>query len=139
MLQDESSLEEGPENLENVNGTDCRTEEEGVVVSTSEHTLERTIECNENPVCNGDVDSTLRMDCVEYEACEAQNGVEFGCVPLSPIKLYTQDPKYWETIPDIITAHKLIRQSGLPNFLGLRIPVATHINVKAWRHYLSNY
>ena len=58
--------------------------------------------------------------CKEYWQCKEQNGVDFGCVPLSPIKLFTGDPTYWENIPDIITAHKLIRQSGIPNFLGLQ-------------------
>ena len=139
VLQDESSLKEGPENLENVNGTDCHTEDKRVVLSTSECTCRCNITRNDNSICNGDVDSILQMDCVKYEACKAQNGLEFRSIPLSPIKLYTGDPKYWETIPDIFTAHKLLRQIGLPNVLGLRIPVATQLNVKAWRHYLCNY
>ena len=54
--------------------------------------------------------------CKEYWQCKEQNGVEFGCIPLSPITLFTGDPTYWEKIPDIITAHELIRQSGVANF-----------------------
>ena len=77
--------------------------------------------------------------CTEYYHCKEQNGVEFGCVPLSPLRLFTGDPTHWEQIPDIISAHKLIRDSGLPNFLGLRIPVHTQLNVKAWRFHLSDY
>ena len=77
--------------------------------------------------------------CPEYYRCKEQNGVEFGCVPLSSLRLFTGDPTYCEQIPDIISAHKLIRASGLPNFLGLRIPVHTQLNVKAWRFHLSDY
>ena len=54
--------------------------------------------------------------CDEYHRCLEQNRVEFGCVPLSPLRLFTGDPTYWEQIPDILSAHKMIRESGLPNF-----------------------
>ena len=71
--------------------------------------------------------------------CKEQNGLEFGCVTLSPLRLFTGDPTYWEQIPDIISARKLIRASGLPNFWGLRIPVHTPYNDKAWIFHLSDY
>ena len=77
--------------------------------------------------------------CQEYRKCSAQNGVRYGAVPLSPIKLFTGDSTYWEQVPDIIQAHQLIRQSGLPNVLGLRIPVHTQLNVNKWSSYLSDY
>ena len=77
--------------------------------------------------------------CTEYYHCKEQNGVEFGCVPLSPLRLFTGDPTYWERIPNVISAHKLIRASGLPNFLGLWIPAHTQLNVKTWRFHLSDY
>ena len=34
---------------------------------------------------------------------------------------------------------RLIRQSGVPNFLGLKIPVNTPLNIAAWCFYLCNY
>ena len=88
--------------------------------------------------------SVLQLDnqqviCAEYEHCREQHGVEFGCVPLSPLRLFTGDPMYGEQIPDIISAHKLIRDSGLPNFWVLRIPVHAQLNVKAWRFHLRDY
>ena len=33
----------------------------------------------------------------------------------------------------------MIKASGLPNFLGVRIPVATNLNIPTWRKYLCNY
>ena len=94
---------------------------------------------NESSQLAGDSINTEAPTCAEYWLCKQQNGVDFGCVPLSPIKLFTGDPTYWETIPDIITAHKMIRHSVLPNFLGLRIPVNTQLKVEAWRHHLKDY
>ena len=75
----------------------------------------------------------------EYQKCKDQIGTKFGCVPLAPIYVYKGPTTYWHAIPDILTAHKLIRQSGLPNFLGLRIPVRTNLNVNSWRHHLVDY
>ena len=63
----------------------------------------------------------------------------FGFVLTSPLKIYTGDPIYWDTIPDLIKAHKLIRQSGLPNFLKCRIPVQSGLNINAWRSHLQGY
>ena len=39
----------------------------------------------------------------------------------------------------IVEAHKLIRDSSLPNFLQRRIPVQSQLNITRWKHYLSNY
>ena len=63
----------------------------------------------------------------------------FGFLPTSPLKIYNGDPIYWDTIPDLIKAHKIIRQSGLPNFLKCRIPVQSGLNINAWRSHLQGY
>ena len=60
-------------------------------------------------------------------------------VPLSPIYVYKGLPKIWNQIPDILTAHKLIKNTGIPNFMGMRIPVKTNLNVGACRKYLTDY
>ena len=75
----------------------------------------------------------------EYKKCKEQIGTKFGCVPLAPIYVYKGPTVNWDYIPDVLTAHKLIRQSNLPNFLGLRIPVRTNLNVDSWRHHLADY
>ena len=41
--------------------------------------------------------------------------------------------------PHILQAHQLIRDSKLPSYLHCRIPVQSGLNIRAWRHYLSNY
>ena len=74
-----------------------------------------------------------------HKICCEQIGSKFGCILVREIALFSGTPTYWKEIPNIIQAHKLIRNSGLPNFLGLRIPVATRLNVGTWRHYLSDY
>ena len=38
-----------------------------------------------------------------------------------------------------IEAHRLIRNSGKPNFLGCRIPVDSQLNISNWRLYLADY
>ena len=87
VLQDETLSEEGPEKLDSVNDIHCRTEQEGLALFVDERNREPNVERNAGSVCEGDVDSAVHPNCAEYEACKAQNGVAFGCVPLSPIKL----------------------------------------------------
>ena len=63
----------------------------------------------------------------------------FGFLPLEPLRLYTGDPVYYQTIPDIISTHLRIKNSGFPNFLKCRIPVESKLNVDRWRSHLANY
>ena len=68
-----------------------------------------------------------------------QLGTAFGCLPLSSIMLFNCDPTYYSEIPDIIQTHRLVRQSGLPNFGGLRIGIQIQLNVSHWSYYLKDY
>ena len=68
-----------------------------------------------------------------------QLGNKFGCFPLSPVLLYNGNPRHRSEILDVSQVHRLIRQSGVPNFLGLRIPVKTQLNIPAWRFHLRDY
>ena len=63
------------------------------------------------------------------EKAKKQIGTAFSCLPLSTIKLFTGDSIYYDKIPYIIETHRLVRQSGVPNFLGLRIPISTQLKV----------
>ena len=63
----------------------------------------------------------------------------FGFIPQGPLKLYVGDPVYWEYVPNVIRSHLLIRASGIPNYLGCRIPVQSHLNIENWKRYLVNY
>ena len=72
----------------------------------------------------------------DHTACIAQNGGDFGYIPLQDLKIYEGPPVFWEKVPDILQAHKIIRQSGVPNFLKARIPVATQLNPETWSFHL---
>ena len=52
-----------------------------------------------------------------------QLGSNFGCIPLTPIQLHQGSQKVWQNIPEVLQAHRMIRDSGIPIFLGLCIPV----------------
>ena len=75
----------------------------------------------------------------DYKACMQQNGNQFGYIPLNDLKVYQGPDVLWKQIPCIIEAHKLIKRSGMPNFLYCRIPVQTQLNPDRWRHYLADY
>ena len=77
--------------------------------------------------------------CTDFEICKQQIGLRFGCVPLSPITTYSGPDISWQNIPSIIEAHRLVRASGKPNFLGTRIPVQNTLKPDRWRQYLVNY
>ena len=77
--------------------------------------------------------------CKDYKACLSQSDDIFGYVPLTDLKTYTGPSVKWDTVSDIIEAHKLVRQSGVPNFLKCRIPVETNLNANVWRTHLRNY
>ena len=75
----------------------------------------------------------------DHMACLAQNGGDFGYIPLNDLKIYEGPDIVWEKIPDIIEAHKIIRNSGVPNFLKSRIPVPTQLNPQRWYFHLQDY
>ena len=74
-----------------------------------------------------------------HVACIAQNGGDFGYIPLNDLKLYNGPDIFWQNIPDVLQAHKIIRDSGVPNFLKSRIPVPTQLNPERWYFHLQDY
>ena len=89
------------------------------------------------------LNSTDNTDQVQHTFCadtESVHNSVFGFVPLEPLQLYTGDPVYHQTIPDIISTHFMIRNSGLPNFqIKCRVPVTSKLNVDRWRSHLVDY
>ena len=61
--------------------------------------------------------------CKDYRTCKSQMGEPFGVIPLSPLLVYTGKNTNNNQVSDPLSAHKLVRHSGCPNFLGSRIPV----------------
>ena len=73
----------------------------------------------------------------DYVNCIQQNGKDFGFLPLNNLMVYTGDEVTWSTIPSIAAAHNIVRTSAKPNFMGARIPVASQVNIEAWKFHLS--
>ena len=97
---------------------------------------------NTDPVSQAshtDTMAFLPVWCTEFEKCKQQIGLRFGCVPLSPITTYLGPDIQWLKVPSIIEAHTLVKASGKPNFLGMRIPVQNSLKADKWRQYLVNY
>ena len=80
-----------------------------------------------------------RFQSLDYKNCLYQNDNAFGFVPLNDLMVYTGKEVIWGSIPDIVEAHRKIRNSGLPNFMGLRVPVQSQLKISAWRKYLKQY
>ena len=80
-----------------------------------------------------------RYNSADFRACIKQNGDAFSVVPLTAMQSYTGKPVHWETIPDIYSSHTMIRQSGLPNFLGHRIPITSQLKPHRWRFHLRDF
>ena len=68
--------------------------------------------------------------CKDYQTCKIQMEQPFGVIPLSALLVYTGKNTDNKQICDPLIAHKLVRQSGCPNFLGCRIPVDSSLNIK---------
>ena len=60
-------------------------------------------------------------------------------VPYNDLMIYTGQEVVWGNVPDIIQAHTLVRRSAMPNFMQVRIPVKSQLNVAAWKKYLHSY
>ena len=98
--------------------------------------LEQKVVHGSDPVSHsGDTSDTNSSFLPEFHKCKAQIGTKFICVPLTPIYVYKGPSRVWNQIPDVLTAHKL---SGILNFLNLRIPVQTDLNVSSW-HFGSYF
>ena len=70
---------------------------------------------------------------IDYKNCMQQNGRHFGFLPLNDLMVYTGEDVIW------IDAHKIIRKSAMPNFMGARIPVDGQFNIPTWKSYLAWY
>ena len=75
----------------------------------------------------------------DHAACISQNGGDFGYIPLQDLTIYKGPKISWGRVPDILEAHTIIRNSGAPNFLKARIPVATQLNPEKWYFHLRDY
>ena len=63
------------------------------------------------------------VNCARYKQFIQQTTKEIGFIPLTDLKLYTGPDVKWDVVPNVLQAHKIIKDSGLPNFLSSRIPM----------------
>ena len=75
----------------------------------------------------------------DYNRSIFQNKARFGFIPYNDLLLYTGEDVVWGEVPNMVEAHTLIRKSGLPNYLGMRIPVTSQLNIPVWQKYLTSY
>ena len=68
--------------------------------------------------------------CSEYAACKEQMGNTFGVIPLSPLMLYQGPKANHGSISYILTLHRGVRESNCPNYMGIRIPVASKLKIR---------
>ena len=61
-----------------------------------------------------------------------------GCTS-HPNQNISWDPNYHNKVSDIVQAQEVVRTSGLPIYLGARIPITTRLNVQAWKYHLAEY
>ena len=64
--------------------------------------------------------------------------MEIGYILLTDLKIYTGPSVKWDTIPDIIEAHNLVRKKWGAKFLKCRSPVLTNLNSDIWRTNLKD-
>ena len=76
---------------------------------------------------------------LDHKNCINQNTKAFGFIPYNGLLRYTGPNIVWASVPDIVQAHQLVRQSGMPNFMQVRIPVNSQLKVEAWKKYLHEY
>ena len=87
--------------------------------------------------CNaGFEDQSQNTFCPDFLKSIQQLGSTFRCIPLTPITVYLGPLKVWQTVPTVLKAHKMIQDTGIPNFLGLQIPVKNKLKVSSWRKNL---
>ena len=67
----------------------------------------------------------------DYVHCAQQNGRHYGFLPLNDLMVYTGEEIVWPVVPSIVEAHKIIRNSQMPNFMKARFPVQSQFNITA--------
>ena len=77
--------------------------------------------------------------CRNYSLWKQQSRLDFGFVPLSDFISVPECESSNTYVSDPVELHKLVKARGMYNFLGLRIPVRSQLNVKQWEEKLEGY
>ena len=71
--------------------------------------------------------------------CTVQLGSDFGPMSLTPLQTYTGPPTYNSVLNDPLLLHSRVRESCLPNYMGIWVRVPINLNISNWRCFLVNY
>ena len=75
----------------------------------------------------------------DFSLWRKQTDYQFGFVPLSNLVLPENIGHIGDKVRDPIERHFWVKATGIPNFLGARIPIDSQLNVEEWRNVLANY
>ena len=70
-----------------------------------------------------------RYQSMDHKNCLYKNDKKFGFISVNALMVYTGQEMVLGRVPDIVEAHARVKQSGLPNFMKLCIPVQTQLKV----------
>ena len=73
-----------------------------------------------------------------FKKWSEQSDFQFGFIPLGE-QVMPHDLTCDTSEKSLLEIHDTVRQSGKPNFLGARIPVASQLNVEAWEKHQKGY
>ena len=68
-----------------------------------------------------------------------QSQFNFGFVPLDEQIMPDKCRANMASDIPLLQLHHLVRQSGVPNYMGVRIPVKSQLNVNVWKQELAQY
>ena len=80
-----------------------------------------------------------RFQCADFIQCVAQNGSDFGVLPITAQATYQGPVTGNAHVTDIIDLYHQVRHSRIPNFLGCRVPLLGQLNPAVWREHLAHY
>ena len=118
-------------------------ENHGDVIDVMDTTILHQVS-DQNCSRNSTNDSS-HVEYLPYDTVDTSESQTFGFIPKGTLKLYDGDPGVCNSIPDIISAHLLVKESGLikatgkPNYLAAKIPVVSQLNIDKWSSHISEY
>ena len=58
---------------------------------------------------------------------------------LTTLQIHTGPPTHNSALNDPLLLHRRVCESCLPSYMGIRVPVATNLNISNCRHFLVDY
>ena len=71
--------------------------------------------------------------------CTARLGSDSLSLSLTTLQIHTGPPTHNSALNDPLLLHRRVCELCLPNYMGIRVPVATNLNISNCRHFLVDY